>query len=176
MTQPHVLGPAGFYDEKWFNTFFQVSGPGVVDGLTHHSYNLGAGVDSTLINKVQDPYFLDQIAQTYKDISTSVKLFGPWSGAWVGEPGGAYNSGGKDVSHTFANGFWSESLLSLPLPCFSICIPACDINLQVKQKRAGGRGRLRPSSYNRFVTHRISAVELAMALYSASEEERETDF
>ncbi|KAK3042337.1 hypothetical protein RJ639_002383, partial [Escallonia herrerae] len=105
-TQPQVLGPAGFYDEEWFNTFLQVSGPGVVDGLTHHIYNLGAGVDSALINKVQDPYFLDQIAQTYKDISTSAKLFGPWSGAWVGEAGGAYNSGGKDVSHTFANGFW----------------------------------------------------------------------
>ncbi|KAL6186782.1 hypothetical protein ACLB2K_042901 [Fragaria x ananassa] len=25
---------------------------------------------------------------------------------WVGEAGGAYNSGGKDVSHTFVNGFW----------------------------------------------------------------------
>ncbi|CAK9142394.1 unnamed protein product [Ilex paraguariensis] len=104
--QPKVLGPAGFYDEKWFNTFLQVSGPGVVDGLTHHVYNLGAGVDSNLINKVQDPFFLDQIAQTFKDISTTVKEFGPWSGAWVGESGGAYNSGGKDVSHTFVNGFW----------------------------------------------------------------------
>ncbi|CAK9151111.1 unnamed protein product [Ilex paraguariensis] len=104
--QPKVLGPAGFYDEKWFNTFLKVSGPGVVDGLTHHVYNLGAGVDSNLINKVQDPFFLDQIAQTFKDISTTVKEFGPWSGAWVGESGGAYNSGGKDVSHTFVNGFW----------------------------------------------------------------------
>ncbi|CAK9142393.1 unnamed protein product [Ilex paraguariensis] len=104
--QPKVFGLAGFYDEKWFNTFLQVSGPGVVDGLTHHIYNLGAGVDSDLINKVQDPFFLDQIAQTFKDISTNVEQFGPWSGAWVGEAGGAYNSGGKDVSHTFVNGFW----------------------------------------------------------------------
>ncbi|KAF5939149.1 hypothetical protein HYC85_023408 [Camellia sinensis] len=82
-----------------------VTGPGVVDGLTHHIYNLGAGVDSDLIYKVQDPYFLDQIAQTYKDVSTTINLFGPWAGAWVGEAGGAYNSGGKDVSHTFADGF-----------------------------------------------------------------------
>lgn len=104
--QPKVLGPSGFYDEKWFNTFLQVTGPGVIDGLTHHIYNLGAGVDPDLIYKVQDPYFLDQIAQTYKDVSTSVKQFGPWTGAWVGEAGGAYNSGGKDVSHTFADGFW----------------------------------------------------------------------
>ncbi|CAI9785275.1 unnamed protein product [Fraxinus pennsylvanica] len=105
-TRPQVLGPAGFYDEKWFNRFLQATGPNVVDGLTHHIYNLGAGVDSTLINKVQDPFFLDQIAQTYKDISRSIQLFGPWSGAWVGEAGGAYNSGGKDVSRTFVDGFW----------------------------------------------------------------------
>lgn len=74
-----------------------------------------AGVDATLINKIQDPYFLDRVAQTYKDISTTIKSFGPWTGAWVGEAGGAYNSGGKDVSHTFANGFWSVSSLSLHL-------------------------------------------------------------
>ena len=72
-----------------------------------------AGVDSTLINKVQDPNFLSQIAQTFKDVATTANLFGPWSGPWVGEAGGAYNSGGKDVSHTFANGFWSESLAIL---------------------------------------------------------------
>ncbi|KDP41275.1 hypothetical protein JCGZ_15682 [Jatropha curcas] len=103
--RPGVLGPAGFYDEKWFNTFLQETGPNVVDGLTHHIYNLGPGDDKDLINKIQDPYFLNEIAQTHKDISNSVKQFGPWSGAWVGEAGGAYNSGGKDVSHYFVNGF-----------------------------------------------------------------------
>lgn len=44
VTQPKVLGPAGFYDKQWFNTFLQTSGPNVVDGLTHHIYNLGAGM------------------------------------------------------------------------------------------------------------------------------------
>ncbi|KAK6945859.1 Glycoside hydrolase, family 79 [Dillenia turbinata] len=105
-TRPKLLGPGGFYDEKWFKTFLQVSGPNVVDGLTHHIYNLGPGVDPTLINKLQDPYFLDQIAQTHEDVHTSIKSFGPWANAWVGEAGGAYNSGGKDISHTFVNGFW----------------------------------------------------------------------
>ncbi|KAK4399841.1 Heparanase-like protein 2 [Sesamum angolense] len=41
-TRPKVLGPAGFYDKQWFNTFLQTTGPNVVDGLTHHIYNLGA--------------------------------------------------------------------------------------------------------------------------------------
>ncbi|KAK4484121.1 hypothetical protein RD792_011341 [Penstemon davidsonii] len=80
-TQPKVLGPAGFYDERWFNTFLQTSGPDVVDGLTHHIYNLGPGDDPSLMNKIQDPSYLDQIAQTYKDVSTSIKLHGPEHGS-----------------------------------------------------------------------------------------------
>ena len=65
-----------------------------------------AGDDPNLITKIQDPFYLNQVAQTYKDVSNSINNFGPWSGAWVSESGGAYNSGGKDVSNTFANGFW----------------------------------------------------------------------
>ncbi|KAJ8760848.1 hypothetical protein K2173_021886 [Erythroxylum novogranatense] len=105
-TQPKVLGPAGFFDKKWFAKFLEHTGKDVVDGVTHHIYNLGAGVDPTLIRKVQDSYFLSQIEQTFQDAQTVVKEFAPWSGPWVGESGGAYNSGGKDVSHTFADGFW----------------------------------------------------------------------
>ncbi|RDY04272.1 Heparanase-like protein 2, partial [Mucuna pruriens] len=92
-----VLGPAGFYGKEWFDSFLQNVGPGVVDGVTHHIYNLGAGVDKDLINKVQDPYYLSQIAETFKSVSQAVKEFTPWAAPWVGEAGGAYNSGGKDV-------------------------------------------------------------------------------
>ncbi|KAL2319979.1 hypothetical protein Fmac_028948 [Flemingia macrophylla] len=84
--------------------------PGVVDGVTHHIYNLGAGVDKDLINKIQDPYYLSQVAETFKSVAQAVKEFTPWTAPWVapwvGEAGGAYNSGSKDVSHTFVNGFW----------------------------------------------------------------------
>ncbi|RYR62497.1 hypothetical protein Ahy_A04g020145 [Arachis hypogaea] len=34
-------------------------------------------VDKDLISKVQDPYFLSKIAQTFKDVSTAVKKFTP---------------------------------------------------------------------------------------------------
>lgn len=43
-TRPKVLGPAGFYDREWFDTFLHNVRPGVVDGVTHHIYNLGAGM------------------------------------------------------------------------------------------------------------------------------------
>uniref|UniRef100_A0A151UHP3 Heparanase-like protein 2 n=1 Tax=Cajanus cajan TaxID=3821 RepID=A0A151UHP3_CAJCA len=74
--------------------------------VTHHIYNLGAGVDKDVINKIQDPYFLSQVAETFKNVAQAVKEFTPWAAPWVGEAGGAYNSGSKDVSHTFVNGFW----------------------------------------------------------------------
>ncbi|EEF50784.1 conserved hypothetical protein [Ricinus communis] len=60
------------------------------------------GLDPTLSNKIQDPFFLDQIAQMYSKVSTTIKEFG----AWVGDAGEAYNNGSKSVSHTFAHGFW----------------------------------------------------------------------
>ncbi|KAG1341993.1 putative Heparanase-like protein 2 [Cocos nucifera] len=104
-TEPKILAPGGFFDAQWFADMLQTSGPGVVNGVTHHIYNLGAGVDKELIYKIQDPYYLDQIVQTYNDIETIIQDFGPWSAAWVGESGGAYNSGGKDVSNTFADSF-----------------------------------------------------------------------
>nr|KYP41862.1 Heparanase-like protein 2 [Cajanus cajan] len=101
-----VDGPGGFYGKDWFDSFLQNVEPGVVDGVTHHIYNLGAGDDKNLIHKVQDPFYLSKIAQTFKDVSVAVNEYSPSAGAWVGESGGSYNSGGKDVSNTFVNGFW----------------------------------------------------------------------
>ena len=83
--------------------------------MTHHLYSLGAGiylhstvlqfridyfwglskiivfvgVDHSFINKIQDPYYLNQVGQTYQNVSKLIKDFGPWLGAWVGESGGA---------------------------------------------------------------------------------------
>nr|KJB33253.1 hypothetical protein B456_006G004200 [Gossypium raimondii] len=105
-TQPKVLGPSGFYDEKWFNSFLEVSGQEVVDGVTHHIYNLGPGDDLNLITKIQDPSYLNQVAQTYRGVFNIVHKFKPQSGAWVSKSGGALQGGAKDVSPTFADGFW----------------------------------------------------------------------
>ncbi|XP_052875025.1 heparanase-like protein 2 [Gossypium arboreum] len=74
-TQPKVLGPSGFYDEKWFNVFLEVSGQGVVDGVTHHIYNLGPGDGINLITKIQDPSYLNQVAQTYRGVFNIVNKY-----------------------------------------------------------------------------------------------------
>ncbi|EXB65076.1 Heparanase-like protein 2 [Morus notabilis] len=111
-TRPKVLGPAGFYEEKWFTTFLETIGPEVIDGVTHHIYNLGSGIDPNLINKIQDPFYLDLIARTYENVSRSVQKHAPLAGAWVGEGGGAFNSGGKNIQDRFVGGFWGTDELN----------------------------------------------------------------
>ncbi|GMI63506.1 glucuronidase 1 [Hibiscus trionum] len=113
-TEPKVLGQGGFYEEKWFNTFLEVSGQGIVDGLTHHICNLGPGDDPNIMNKVLDPSYLNQVSQTYKGISVVVNKFRPQLGAWVSESGGALKGGSKDVSRTFADGFWYLDQMGMP--------------------------------------------------------------
>jgi heparanase 1 len=41
--KPLVVAPGGFFDQKWFAELLEVSGPNVLNAMTHHIYNLGAG-------------------------------------------------------------------------------------------------------------------------------------
>lgn len=41
--QPKLLAPGGFYEPRWFADMLRTSGPNVVDAVTQHIYNLGAG-------------------------------------------------------------------------------------------------------------------------------------
>ncbi|CAI9767685.1 unnamed protein product [Fraxinus pennsylvanica] len=104
--KPALLAPGGFYDKSWFEQLLEVSGPRVVNALTHHIYNLGPGNDHNLINKILDPDHLNKISATFRNLSLSIQMNGPWASAWVGESGGAYNSGGPHVSDTFVDSFW----------------------------------------------------------------------
>ncbi|CAI9754087.1 unnamed protein product [Fraxinus pennsylvanica] len=104
--KPIILAPGGFYDKSWFDKLLQVSGPRVVNALSHHIYNLGSGNDHNLINKILDPDHLNKVSATFGNLSLSIQMNGPWASAWVGESGGAYNSGGPHVSDTFVDSFW----------------------------------------------------------------------
>ncbi|GKV35562.1 hypothetical protein SLEP1_g43812 [Rubroshorea leprosula] len=104
--KPSLIAPGGFFDRPWFAKLLQVSGPHVVDVISHHLYNLGAGVDPNLVRKILDPEFLSRVSTTFSNLTDIISENGPWSSAWVGESGGAYNSGGPHVSNTFVNSFW----------------------------------------------------------------------
>lgn len=42
--KPSLIAPGGFYDQEWFAKLLRVSGSNVVNLVTHHIYNLGAGM------------------------------------------------------------------------------------------------------------------------------------
>ncbi|KAK7411367.1 hypothetical protein VNO78_02800 [Psophocarpus tetragonolobus] len=104
--KPSLVAPGGFYEKQWYDKLLQVSGSGIINVLTHHLYNLGPGSDQHLEMKILDPDHLNRVASIFGNLSETIKKYGPWSSAWVGEAGGAYNSGGKHVSNTFLNSFW----------------------------------------------------------------------
>uniref|UniRef100_A0A0E0C2K3 Heparanase-like protein 1 n=1 Tax=Oryza meridionalis TaxID=40149 RepID=A0A0E0C2K3_9ORYZ len=104
--KPLVVAPGGFYDQKWYAQLLDISGPNVLDAMTHHIYNLGAGNDPQVANRILNPQYLSQSSDTFRDLQMTIQRHGPWSAPWVGEAGGAYNSGSRKVSNTFLNSFW----------------------------------------------------------------------
>ncbi|KAB2014971.1 hypothetical protein ES319_D09G264800v1 [Gossypium barbadense] len=104
--EPSLVAPGGFFNQQWFTKLLQVSGSNVLDAISHHIYNLGAGSDPKLVSKILDPNHLNKVGNTFINLARTVQTHGPWSSAWVGESGGAYNSGGPHVSDTFVNSFW----------------------------------------------------------------------
>ncbi|GFZ17046.1 glucuronidase 2 [Actinidia rufa] len=103
--KPILVAPGGFYDKQWYDKVLQVSGSLVVNAVTHHIYNLGAGVDRNLVNKILDPSHLSKVSETFSNLKQTIQTHGPWASAWIGESGGAYNSGRRNVSNTFVNSF-----------------------------------------------------------------------
>ncbi|KAF9667674.1 hypothetical protein SADUNF_Sadunf15G0048200 [Salix dunnii] len=104
--KPALVAPGGFFDKQWYAKLLKVSGSGIVNYVTHHIYNLGAGMDPNLVKKILDPHYLSKVSETFSNLSQTIQQNGPWASAWVGESGGAYNSGGRHVSDTFVNSFW----------------------------------------------------------------------
>ncbi|KAG2407771.1 Heparanase-like protein [Vigna angularis] len=104
--KPLLVAPGGFYSKDWYDKLLQVTGPGIVNVLTHHLYNLGPGSDEHLDRKILDPEHLSKVESIFRSLSETIKKYGQWSSAWVGEAGGAFNSGGRQISNTFVDSFW----------------------------------------------------------------------
>jgi len=59
-----------------------------------------------LVEKILDPAYLDGIATTFSSLQDILKSAGTQTTAWVGEAGGAYNSGRNLVTNAFVFSFW----------------------------------------------------------------------
>ncbi|KAI7728551.1 hypothetical protein M8C21_001069 [Ambrosia artemisiifolia] len=103
--KPRIIAPGGFFDANWFKEFIDKT-PKTLDIITHHIYNLGPGVDQHLVEKILDPSYLDGEADTFKQLENILKASGTSVSAWVGEAGGAYNSGHNLVTNAFVFSFW----------------------------------------------------------------------
>ncbi|CAN1839774.1 Heparanase-like protein 1 [Linum perenne] len=111
--KPSIIAPGGFFEKDWYAKLLKITGPGTINVVTHHIYNLGAGVDPHLIQHIMDPNYLSRVSKTFGNLSQTIQQNGPWASAWVGESGGAYNSGGFHISDTFVNSFWYLDQLGL---------------------------------------------------------------
>ncbi|EAY87898.1 hypothetical protein OsI_09318 [Oryza sativa Indica Group] len=105
-SKPLVIAPGGFFDAAWFTELISRTKPNQMDVMTHHIYNLGPGVDTHLIDKILDPSYLDGEAGTFSSLQGILKSAGTSTVAWVGEAGGAYNSGHHLVTDAFVFSFW----------------------------------------------------------------------
>lgn len=103
--KPRIISPGGFFDANWFEDFINGTTE-ILDVVTHHIYNLGAGVDKDLVEKILDPSYLDGEADTFKQLEDILEASGTSASAWVGEAGGAYNSGHDLVTNAFVFSFW----------------------------------------------------------------------
>ncbi|KAJ0745214.1 putative glycosidase [Helianthus annuus] len=103
--KPRIIAPGGFFDANWFKEFIDKT-PETLDIITHHIYNLGPGVDQHLVEKILDPSYLDREADTFKQLENILKTSTTSVSAWVGEAGGAYNSGHNLVTNAFVFSFW----------------------------------------------------------------------
>ena len=104
--RPLLVGPDSGFNKGWMDAFLTKATPDVV---TTHMYSLGPGVDYQAAQvKATDPTSLNKIAHGAFTANASVRggVGGEGRKLWVGEAGGAYNSGAPNVTDGFVSAFW----------------------------------------------------------------------
>lgn len=153
--KPLTVAPDGFFDPTWFQEILQQTGPNVLNAVTRHIYNLGAGVDKHLTQKILSPGYLSREATKFRQMQAILQKYGPWSSSWVGEAGGAYNSGKHRVSDAFVNSFWYLDQLGMS--------STFDTKVYCRQSLVGGNYGLlntttfapNPDYYSALLWHRL---------------------
>lgn len=102
-TRPRILAPGSTLDVEWFSQFLELAHEDV-DVVTHHMYSLGAGVDPAVSERARSPGHLDQLQDWAAAAASVVQNYN--TELWVGEAGGAYNSGRHLSTDAFLSGFW----------------------------------------------------------------------
>lgn len=170
-SKPLVIAPGGFFDANWFGEFLNKTHDNL-DVMTHHIYNLGPGVDEHLIDKVLNPSYLDGEADTFRNLRNILKSYGTSAVAWVGEAGGAYNSGRNHVTNAFVFSFWYLDQLGMA--------SAHDTKTYCRQTLIGGNYGLlntttfvpNPDYYSALLWHRLMGRKVLSTSFSGSKKIR----
>ncbi|KVI00520.1 Glycoside hydrolase, catalytic domain-containing protein [Cynara cardunculus var. scolymus] len=81
--KPLIIAPGGFFNPSWFKEFLAKT-PETLNVISHHIYNLGAGVDQNLTEKILDPSYLDGVADTFKKLELTINTSASYASAWKG--------------------------------------------------------------------------------------------
>ncbi|XP_007011803.2 PREDICTED: heparanase-like protein 3 [Theobroma cacao] len=165
--KPLVIAPGGFFDANWFTEFVKET-PKSLQVVTQHIYNLGAGNDNQLTNKILDPSYLDGGNQPFGDLQAILKNSGTSAVAWVGEAGGAYNSGQNLVSNSFVYSFWYLDQLGMA--------SSYDTKTYCRQTLIGGNYGLldtatfvpHPDYYSALLWHRLMGSNVLSTSFSGT--------
>ncbi|XP_017624720.2 heparanase-like protein 3 [Gossypium arboreum] len=165
--KPLVIAPGGFIDTNWFAQLIQRT-PKSLQVVTQHIYNLGPGNDNQLINNILDPSYLDGGAQPFRDLEAILKNSATPAVAWVGEAGGAYNSGQNLVTNSFVNAFWYLDQLGMA--------SSYDTKTYCRQTLIGGNYGLlniatfvpNPDYYGSLLWHRLMGSNVLSTSFSGT--------
>ena len=112
-----LLGYDTALDFNWLVDFFSnlTSFETKLDAFTWHQYPLGPGSDPALAEKIMNPKYFDKFS-AHIDVLNDKQAF--WKEhenipLWMGETGGAYNSGRNEVTNRFVSSFWYLNLLGI---------------------------------------------------------------
>ena len=104
--KPRTVATDTTWDTAWMTDFLDGITDNAPDIVTHHLYSLGAGSDPNVWMYALNNTYLDKVKILGDQVMPVVKQWAPKASIWLGEGGGAYNSGGNNVTNAFNSGFW----------------------------------------------------------------------
>ncbi|KAG2604562.1 heparanase-like protein 3 [Panicum virgatum] len=167
-SKPLVLAPGGFFDPDWFTELIVKTKPNLLNVMTHHIYNLGPGRDTNLIEKILNPSVLDGMVSIFSNLQGILKSTGTSTVAWVGEAGGAYNSGHHLVTDAFVFSFWFLDQLGMSAKY--------DTKSYCRQSLIGGNYGLlntttfqpNPDYYSALLWHRLMGTKVLATTFNGT--------
>ncbi|KAL9154435.1 hypothetical protein ABFS82_10G113600 [Erythranthe guttata] len=164
---PRIMAPENLFERDWFQQYLEQS-QGSLSISSQHIYNLGAGSDPDLINKILDTTVLNSGAVPLWNLKNLLEETGTSAVGWVTESGGAYNSGRDGVTNTFVFSFWYLDILGMAA--------AYDTKLFCRQTLVGGYYSLldtttfvpNPDYYGALLWHRLMGKHVLLTRFEGS--------